>query len=55
MWAIDATQVTTVQDGKIWLFGAVEPLKFALTAASAIMAQAVMVPVTALAGVRVGA
>jgi putative transposase len=24
MWAIDATQVTTVQDGKVWLFGVVE-------------------------------
>jgi putative transposase len=25
MGAIDATQVTTVQDGKVWLFGVVEP------------------------------
>ena len=25
MWAIDATQVTTVQDGKVWLFGVAEP------------------------------
>jgi putative transposase len=24
MWAIDATQITTVQDGKVWLFGVVE-------------------------------
>ena len=24
MWAIDATQVTTVRDGKVWLFGVVE-------------------------------
>jgi hypothetical protein len=24
MWAIDATQVTTVQDGVVWLFGVVE-------------------------------
>ena len=24
MWAIDATQVITVQDGKVWLFGVVE-------------------------------
>ena len=24
MWATDATQVTTVQDGKVWLFGVVE-------------------------------
>ena len=24
MWAIDATQVTTVMDGKVWLFGVVE-------------------------------
>jgi len=24
MWAIDATQVTTVADGKVWLFGVVE-------------------------------
>jgi putative transposase len=24
MWAIDATQVTTVEDGKVWLFGVVE-------------------------------
>jgi putative transposase len=24
MWAIDATRITTVQDGKIWLFGAAE-------------------------------
>ncbi len=24
MWAIDVTQVTTVQDGKVWLFGVVE-------------------------------
>jgi transposase InsO family protein len=24
MWAIDATQVTTVQDGKVWLFGVAE-------------------------------
>ncbi|WP_205082715.1 DDE-type integrase/transposase/recombinase, partial [Paracraurococcus ruber] len=24
MWAIDATQVTTVQEGKVWLFGVVE-------------------------------
>src|SRR3712207_225559 len=24
MWALDATQITTVQDGKIWLFGAAE-------------------------------
>ena len=24
MWAIDATRVTTVQDGKVWLFGVVE-------------------------------
>lgn len=24
VWAIDATQVTTVQDGKVWLFGVVE-------------------------------
>jgi transposase InsO family protein len=24
MWAIDATQITTVQDGKVWLFGVAE-------------------------------
>jgi putative transposase len=24
MWAIDATQVTTVQDGKVWIFGVAE-------------------------------
>ncbi len=24
MWAIDATQITTVRDGKVWLFGVVE-------------------------------
>jgi putative transposase len=24
MWATDATQITTVQDGKVWLFGVVE-------------------------------
>ena len=24
MWAIDATQVTTVADGKVWLFGVIE-------------------------------
>jgi putative transposase len=24
MWAIDATQITTVEDGKVWLFGVVE-------------------------------
>ena len=24
MWATDATQITTVQDGKIWLFGVIE-------------------------------
>src|SRR5919199_2163523 len=24
MWAIDATQVTTIRDGKVWLFGVVE-------------------------------
>jgi putative transposase len=24
MWATDATQVTTVQDGKVWLFGVAE-------------------------------
>src|SRR4028118_2440578 len=24
MWATDATQVTTVQDGKVWLFGIAE-------------------------------
>src|SRR3712207_2230088 len=24
MWAIDATRITTVQDGKIWLFGVAE-------------------------------
>ena len=24
MWAIDATQITTAQDGKVWLFGVVE-------------------------------
>src|SRR6187401_2735017 len=24
MWAIDATQITTVQDGKVWLFGVIE-------------------------------
>ena len=24
MWAIDATQVTTVQDGKVWVFGVAE-------------------------------
>src|SRR5215204_5814695 len=25
MWATDATQIPTVQDGKVWLFGAAEP------------------------------
>ena len=25
MWATDATQIVTVQDGKIWLFGVIEP------------------------------
>ena len=24
MWATDATQITTVQDGKVWLFGVIE-------------------------------
>ena len=24
MWATDATQVTTVEDGKVWLFGVAE-------------------------------
>jgi putative transposase len=24
MWAVDATQITTVQDGKVWLFGVAE-------------------------------
>jgi transposase InsO family protein len=24
MWAVDATQITTVQDGKVWLFGGAE-------------------------------
>ena len=24
MWATDATQITTVQDGKVWLFGVAE-------------------------------
>jgi putative transposase len=24
MWGVDATQVTTVQDGKVWLFGVIE-------------------------------
>ena len=27
MWAIDATQITTVQDGKVWLFGVAEHLE----------------------------
>jgi transposase InsO family protein len=25
LWATDATQITTVQDGKVWLFGVAEP------------------------------
>jgi len=24
MWATDATQIATVQDGKVWLFGVIE-------------------------------
>ena len=24
MWSTDATQITTMQDGKVWLFGVVE-------------------------------